>query len=115
MYRYAQCVSDYDPGDDPNLLPMKQGDLVFITEKDEEAGWYIGECNDRAGSFPTGHVEVLITVPDTLAKMFASAAGKQDPKAARMSFRKSNALGENGQVRSWGHCSFLFFFFFLFG
>jgi hypothetical protein len=85
--QYAQAIKDFHPGDDPNLLSFNKGDLIYITEKDEEAGWYVGDCNGRMGQFPADHVEVLIAVPPAIAKLLQSQA--QTPTKARESFRRS--------------------------
>eukprot|EP01097_Dermamoeba_algensis_P001703 TRINITY_DN1640_c0_g3_i4.p1 TRINITY_DN1640_c0_g3~~TRINITY_DN1640_c0_g3_i4.p1 ORF type:complete len:2134 (-),score=641.62 TRINITY_DN1640_c0_g3_i4:179-6580(-) len=70
--QFAKAVKDYDV-DDPNLLNFKKDEMIFILEKDEGSGWYVGEIMDnpsRKGSFPVEMVQVLLEVPKNAGPRF---------------------------------------------
>jgi len=70
--QFAKAVKDYDV-DDPNLLSFKKDEQIFITEKDEGSGWYVGEIMDdptRKGSFPMEYVQILLEVPKNAGPRF---------------------------------------------
>lgn len=58
---YARALYDFQQ-EGPNLLPLREGDLVLVTEQRDD-GWWGGVLagTERAGFFPANYVEI---VPD---------------------------------------------------
>ena len=55
----AKALFDHEP-DEPDELPFKAGDMVKVTEKDEEGEWWTGEFDGKTGMFPASYVEVVL-------------------------------------------------------
>ena len=53
--------------DDESLLPLRLGDIVVITEKNDASGWYRGTCNGREGAFPADIVKMMVSLPNVFA------------------------------------------------
>jgi len=59
---YGRVLLDYDV-DDESLLPLRQGDVVVITEKNDATGWYRGTCNGKEGAFPADIIKMMVAPP----------------------------------------------------
>ncbi|KAJ2815965.1 hypothetical protein IWW50_006654, partial [Coemansia erecta] len=54
-----RVVAKYDfPGDRPEDLPFKKGDIIIVLEHDGNANsWWKGSCNGKEGTFPSNFLE----------------------------------------------------------
>merc|ERR1719242_245509 len=57
-YPKARALYDYEAevhGD----LTLRAGDIIYITDREEEDGWWTGQIGNRSGLFPSTYVEVI--------------------------------------------------------
>lgn len=55
---YAKALYDYDDAANGNVLTMREGETITITEIRQD-GWWAGKIGDRVGYFPSNYVEVI--------------------------------------------------------
>lgn len=48
------CIHPF-AGEEPNTLPMKEGDILTVLDK-SNSDWYVGELNNQTGYFPSSYV-----------------------------------------------------------
>ena len=58
--------------DDESLLPLRQGDIVVVTEKNDVTGWYRGTCNGKEGAFPADIVKMMVLFSGNLLIVYIS-------------------------------------------
>jgi len=66
---YAIAVADYTP-DDPTFMHFNKDDIIFILDKDDDKGWYSGQCGTRSGPFPKDLVSVKSDIPHDAGTRF---------------------------------------------
>ncbi|KAJ3478252.1 hypothetical protein NLI96_g9885 [Meripilus lineatus] len=55
---WAEALYDYT-SDDPEDLPLEEGQRVLVTDRTSSDDWWIGEVDGRKGSFPAAYVKLL--------------------------------------------------------
>eukprot|EP00005_Dracoamoeba_jomungandri_P007324 CAMPEP_0174263336 /NCGR_PEP_ID=MMETSP0439-20130205/18224_1 /TAXON_ID=0 /ORGANISM="Stereomyxa ramosa, Strain Chinc5" /LENGTH=344 /DNA_ID=CAMNT_0015348637 /DNA_START=499 /DNA_END=1533 /DNA_ORIENTATION=+ len=82
---YVKAFRDYYPEfiyDDTELndeLQVEEGELILMTYKHNESGWYVGECHGKTGFIPASHLQYLngtLCVP-MMEEMISKAGGKE--------------------------------------
>ncbi|XP_048589149.1 E3 ubiquitin-protein ligase SH3RF1 isoform X2 [Nematostella vectensis] len=90
----AKALYDFDGGEEQDILPFKQGDVISVIRKVDE-NWCEGKLNNKCGIFPINFVELnsvakaIIISPEGVAgPSGASAANGPIAKPARKSKTK---------------------------
>mmetsp|Transcript_15429 Transcript_15429/g.33214 ORF Transcript_15429/g.33214 Transcript_15429/m.33214 type:complete len:1344 (-) Transcript_15429:16-4047(-) len=60
---WAEALYDFT-SENPEELPLKQGDVVEVTDSNDISGWWAGRKDGRQGLFPRDYVKVLDDIPD---------------------------------------------------